>query len=102
MVSNYPPGVTGNESRIAGKSHYRQCPMHEDAEVVHTCAPPIKMPHTVEWDGYYWKLIIVRNYPLRTVINFCPYCGEELAQPHCTCDEIAESRTEEAAARYEE
>jgi len=29
-MSNYPPGVTGNERQIAGEVHFTDCPLHED------------------------------------------------------------------------
>ncbi len=99
MASNYPPGVTGNEPQIAGVKHYRQCPLHEDNPIEHSCGAQNIARAVIEWDSD-WYLVLNRRYShqrgIRIRIDFCPYCGEELPKIRCKCAEIKEGLHEQA------
>ncbi len=95
MISNYPPGVTGNEPQIAGVTHHPQCPLHEDNPVEHSCSQKARYG-TVEWN-WDWHLVLKsfrRPSSIYVLIQFCPFCGEELPIISCQCREITEALRE--------
>ena len=92
-LSNYPPGVTGNEPQIAGVEHYRDCPQYEDNPWEHICSHKPKGVLLIRYEepsGWYLE---VAGEPH---ISFCPYCGDELPSMRCICDELRESAKEDA------
>ena len=95
-MSNYPPGVTGNEPQIAGALHYRACPQFEGARE-HVCNyKPKGIPVRYDVGGWFLDL------PRIVTVIFCPWCGEELLLMLCQCLDIADDLRDEAAERKAE
>lgn len=77
-MSNYPPGVTGNEYAIAGGTDYSQTRMVE-----HEC----DTPYEEDFSG--WALVEGEVYGVDLAASFdCPQCGvnvnwdEDLSDEH--------------------
>ena len=80
---SYPDGMTKSDwAHIDGEQHSPECPMHENNFGWHSCS--LNDQGTIEWDedSSRWKLFLG---PTWVVINGCPWCLEELADPQCTC-----------------
>ncbi len=91
-MSNYPPGMTSEDWRhIDGEDHHQNCPLHE-ANWDHHCQ---HMTQRVEWD-LRWRLL---GTGVRIQIHYCPFCGDELLEPECHCEEITRAERDDAAER---
>lgn len=65
--------------------HVAECILNEDNVIKHDCGY-IPKRYFIEWDER-WRLEVDRgiNYRREINIDYCPYCGEELEMPKCTC-----------------
>lgn len=85
-----------------GEQHHPLCTMHED--YVHDCSKEglqyIKVSFSPPcWLIQIWQYDGGRHYVKEVRIDFCPWCGDDLGRPECTCAEIDEEAKAEAAER---